>query len=164
MSFSNCRYFLNMLKCPFQTVNIETLNQDHVKTNQDPKFYHGKLFQTWNLEFKLYWKRTFERDLHYKLQAIIDVKFSLAVLICLDVITIERLLISTCDWPKPDRNTEISVWVSVFGCILNQNFGRNRKFDSHRNRHRNSYRNRSLISTFLKASLNCQDFHGSLKK
>ena len=26
MSFSNCRDFLDMLRCPFQTVEIETLN------------------------------------------------------------------------------------------------------------------------------------------
>jgi hypothetical protein len=36
------------------------------------------------------------------------------------------------------------LYISVFGCIFNRNFGRNRKIELNRNRNRNAYRNRNF--------------------
>ncbi len=53
--------------------------------------------------------------------------------------------------------------ISVFGLILNRNFGRNRKMKWYRNRNRNAYRNRNFgrnrnwNRNFLITSMKCQN-------
>ena len=41
-------------------------------------------------------------------------------------------------------NIIVSKQISVFGSVLNRNFGRNRKIERYRNRNQNAYRNRNF--------------------